>query len=401
MTTTSPTFHVHLFSTTIPPTNNDLEAEKRSFHRQRSTRRLEAARGTTPLLLNLDSKRIITTDSPTTPRTRAVRRKGQLFSSPTSSISSTEPDYLFINTHEQSDLELYSPSSSSCSYSPAHAGNPVANGNSKRGISARVRAGNTAKTSETEGPQRLAQPYLLQLRSLPVPLTANIKPSNTAVTEDSKSLSATSSSFNMQSSPTTPTTSSRPHQLTINEKRKKLAKLTRTLGENVPPELVFPSSATTPTTPTTSLKRTTSLLNSGSRWKAHKTSHSVLAISTSKTSTPLSAVPSRAATAPTTPELPPSSKPRIRVEHKSTSRPLSMTTPSSPTEVMPPPNRGTSLDDSTNPPFQDITVVVGPETTRDSLSFEWGRRKGKGWSGEWNVKNMEDVAKALRGLKAR
>ena len=398
--TTSPTFHVQLYSTTIPRTHNDLEAEKRSFHRQRSTRRLEAARGTTPLFLDLDPKRVVPTSSPTSPRTRAVRRKGQLFHSPTSSISSTEYGYLFVNTHVQSDLQLHSPSS--YSLSPVQAGNPVTNGNSNRGKSGRVRAGNRPKTTKTEGPQRLAQPYLLQLRSLPVPLTANIKPSNSAVTDDSKSLSATSSCFNMQSSPTTPTSPSRPHHLTINEKRRKLAKLTRTLGENIPPELVFPSSSTTttPTTPTTPLQRSTSLLNSGSRWKAHKPSRSLLTISTSKTSTPLSAVPGRAATAPTTPELPPTKEPGIRVEHKSTSRPRSMITPSSPTMATPLPNRGASLDDSNNPPLQEINViVVGAETTQTS-SFEWGRRKGKDWSGEWNM-DMDHVANALRCLKAR
>ena len=66
-----------------------------------------------------------------------------------------------------------------------------------------------------------------------------------------------------------------------------------------------------------------------------------------------------------------------------------------------PSTRGASLDRSTIPPFQDITVSVGPETTRDALSLEWGRRKEKDWSGEWNVKDMEHVANALRGLKAR
>ncbi len=34
------------------------------------------------------------------------------------------------------------------------------------------------------------------------------------------------------------------------------------------------------------------------------------------------------------------------------------------------------------------------------VSEEW-RRKERGWSGEWNVRDMQEVAKALRGLKAR
>jgi len=65
-----------------------------------------------------------------------------------------------------------------------------------------------------------------------------------------------------------------------------------------------------------------------------------------------------------------------------------------------PSTRGTSLDHSTTPPFQDI-ITVGSDTTRDAISLEWGRRKERDWSGEWNVKDMEHVANALRGLKAR
>jgi hypothetical protein len=34
------------------------------------------------------------------------------------------------------------------------------------------------------------------------------------------------------------------------------------------------------------------------------------------------------------------------------------------------------------------------------VNEEW-RRKERGWSGEWNVRDMQEVAKALRGLKAR
>jgi hypothetical protein len=32
---------------------------------------------------------------------------------------------------------------------------------------------------------------------------------------------------------------------------------------------------------------------------------------------------------------------------------------------------------------------------------ECGRRKEREWSGEWNRKDMDEVKKALRGLKAR
>ena len=387
----SPTFHVQLYPTTFPPAKIDLEAEKRSFHRRRSTRRLEAARGTTPHFLDLDSKRDFMTNPPTSPRTaRAVRRKGQLFNSPSSPISSTDSDS-FANARGQSDdsdLQVLSPLSS-CSLSPLTAGNPVANGNSNRAISGRFKAGNTkAKTTKTEGPQRLAQPFLLQLRSLPVPLNANIKPSNPAANINSNSLSPTSSCFNMLST----TTSTRPPpDLSFDAKRRKLAKLERFLGENIPPELVFP------TTPTTHLQRSTSVLDSGSRGRvSHKPSRS---LPTSQTPAPLnlSTVPGRAAAAPTptTPQLQSAREPGTRVEDQSTARPQSMTTVPSPTMPTVPtqPARGTSLD---GPPFQK---TAEPETTPvDQRRY---RKEGKGWSGEWNVKDMERVANALRGLKAR
>ena len=382
MTTMSPTYSVQLFPTTFPPISNDLEAEKRTFHRQRSTRRLEGAR---PLFLNLDYKGDVITSSPISPRTRAVRRKGQLFDSPTSPLSSTESGYLFVNTQVQSDLQLHSPSSQCMS----PAGNP---GNSHRGVTAtRIKAaGNMARTTtEAEGPQRLAQPFLLQLRSLPVPLTANIKPSNPDVTNNPKPLSPSSSYYNMDS---TTTTTSRPrHVLTADEKLRKLAKLSRTLGENIPPELVFHSSNTTPTT---THQRTTSISELKSRWKSHKLSRSLLL--TSKPSKPLAVVPGAATAAPIAPQSQSTREPGTGVVHQPKTRPRSMTTLPSPTMATPL-IRGASLDRPTIPPFQDITTV-GPETKRER---EWAyRRKERDWSGEWNVKDMERVANALRGLKA-
>ena len=399
----SPTIHVQLFPTTFPPANIDLEAEKRSFHRRLSTRRLEAARrGTTPLFLDLDSKKDpITTNSPTSPRTRAVRRKGQLFNSPTSTISSTESGYLFSND-ANNDSPSSSSSSSTCSVSSLAAGDTVTNSNHRHHlaiVSGKYKAGgNKAKTTKPEGPQQLAQPFLLQLRSLPVPLTTNINPSNPAAIIDSKSLSPTSSCFNMLSTPS----SHSPCDLSFDAKRRKLAKLQRFLGENIPPELVFPSSTTT-TTPITSsttspLQRSTSVLESStsSRGKVlHKPSRS---ISTSKTPTPLSA------TAPTTPQST-TREPRttdVEQQQPTTPRPQSMTTVPSPTMATmatTPSTRGASLDGvSPNLPFQNIMDPKQGTTPADQRRY---RKEGKGWSGEWNVKDMEQVANALRGLKVR
>ena len=388
----SPTFHVQLFPPTFPPVNIDIEAEKRSFHRRRSTRRLEAAQGTTPLLLDLDSKKGLTiTNSPTSPRTRAVRRKGQLFDSPTSPISSTESGYLFANAGEQSDdsdHQLQSPSST-CRQSPLAAGNPVSNDNNNRVISGRRMAGNKAKPTKTGGPQQLAQPYLLHLRSLPVP-APNIKLSDPGVTITPNSLSPTSSSFNMLSTPTSPHP---PRDLDEIQKRRKIAKLERFLGENIPPELVFPSS--------TPLQRSTSVIDPRSRGKSsHKPSRS-LPMPSPKT--PLSTVPSPVAAAPSTPLFQSTEDLGTSLELQSPTRRQSMTSMPSPTmaTMTTQSTRGASLDGGPtspiSPPFQTITVEL--ETT-DS-DFRKYRKEGKGWSGEWNVKDMEVVANALRGLKLR
>jgi len=69
-----------------------------------------------------------------------------------------------------------------------------------------------------------------------------------------------------------------------------------------------------------------------------------------------------------------------------------------------PSKRGASLDGvpSDHAPFQGITLTATESTERSNApGLEWNsKRKGQGWSGEWN-RDMKHVAKALRGLKAR
>jgi len=66
--------------------------------------------------------------------------------------------------------------------------------------------------------------------------------------------------------------------------------------------------------------------------------------------------------------------------------------------------RGASLDGvrPDHAPFQGIAVTATQSTERSNApGLEWNKRKGQGWSGEWNRRDMKHVAKALRGLKAR
>ena len=59
------------------------------------------------------------------------------------------------------------------------------------------------------------------------------------------------------------------------------------------------------------------------------------------------------------------------------------------------------LADHVDAPFAGISTAAADRGRRKGKGKEVWRRKEKEWSGEWNVKDMDEVAKALRGLKAR
>jgi hypothetical protein len=380
------TFHVQLF-----PASRVLEAQQleRSYHRLRSTRKLEAPR----LFLDLDSKGNIIPDTPTllSPRTRATRRKGQVFDSP--------PDTSLTDSVESfCDLQPHPPSPS---YIPSLAGTPVTNDNHGypgSGIPEKNMTENKNKTIKTEGLQPLAQPFLLQLRSLPVPSTVirarNPPVPHTAPLLSSNMYSTTTSTSSSEWIP--PATSSHPHALTDeepksvgkrrvltdDEKRRKLAKLARTLGENVPPELVFHSSSSPP------LQRTTSMSVPRLRSRSHRASQSLL-VSASPPSSSF-AVAASPVPATTTPQ----SQPQQR-----TARPQSVAlSTASPTTA--PLIRG-AFSDADHVPFEEISVALPEHSDQLEPPCEWGRREEEDWSGEWNVKDMRRVAKQLRGLKVR
>lgn len=385
MTNKSSTFRRQIFPT-------PLETQQRSYHRLRSSRKLEAVRGITPLFLDLHSKADIISDTPSiSPRTRARRRKGLLFNSPSSPIissstdSSIESDYVFVNARVLSDFKLHSPSSSR---TPSPARKYVSNGNRNLGITAnKAKSGDGNKTKDTEGPQPLAQPFLLHLRSLPVPTATSINSNDRRAHHPeqqqppSQSLTSMSSSFNISHS---------CHGRVLTESElKRLAKVARTLGENIPPELVFHASPPP-------VQRATPMPSSRTRQRYHKPSPS-LAVPSSLPPPPSSA-----------PALPPFPPPQQQqpvefhppVKPRSMARPRSMTLTTTSPIMAAPSIRGASLDGfPVNPPFQEI-IVTAPEPTDLSPCLDWHKRKGHGWSGEWN-RDMEHVAKALRDLKAR
>lgn len=351
MTARPPTFHVQLFPT-FPPTSNAPEPVQRSHRRFRSSPKLDS------LFQDLDSEVDVMPKVPTltSPGTRAVRRSGQVLHSQSSSTSPIESDYVFVDNHYPSFRSHIKPVTGK-------------SGNTKAGVG--VKLNNTGKGREV-----IAQPCRVQLRTLPVPPPyTSIKPEIPPL-DQLKPLSPVYSSFKMD---TPATTSQRSHHsLTDNEKRKKLEKLSRTLGENIPPELVFRS-------PPAAHQRTTSMSVSGTRKSpsSHKPSQS------NGSSLPVV-------------EITPA--PQLQPERKPEKQPRSKSLTTSPTIA----RRGTisapaypTIDPR---PFQGTIRADADTQTRkphDALSIEWGRRKEREWSGEWNVKDMDHVVKALRGLKAR
>jgi hypothetical protein len=180
--------------------------------------------------------------------------------------------------------------------------------------------------------------------------------------------------------------------LSDREKRKKMAKLTRTLGENIPPELVFRSSPV---------------------HKSISTSRDSLLVATQKPEKVISSTgvpPLAVAAAPqlaTRPEPEESKRKdggrRLKHKHRPRSRTLGDASAFIAANISP--SRGTnSLDGYTDlpKPEEGPFVAIQEDSTQvPSQSTEFGRRKERDWSGEWNIKDMEAVAKKLRGLKGR
>lgn len=343
--------HVQLF----PALQPTLESEQRSYHRLRSTRKLEA---TTPLFITIDAKvddKMAKTPTLLSPRTRAIRRQGQVFHSESSTGSVDFGVSLRVEPVTRAN-----------------------NNNPRSGKTVKIKAGHRLTLIKGQVPQSLT----LQLRSRPLLPTSSVE-YGIPLTLHPKPLSPISPSFNMD----TTTTHSHPHHvLTTDQKLRKLAKLADTFGEPVPLKLVFRSSSPPPSP----LMRTASLTISRPHRKSHRPS-------LSQAFTNPSLVPPTEVPEPQSTRI---SEDPLKPQRRRVVRPRSMTLATGPIMGTPSPRGATSLDISVkafDPPFTGITTAVDANTTVP----EWGRRKEKEWSGEWNIKDMDYVVKALRGLKAR
>ncbi|TFK33124.1 hypothetical protein BDQ12DRAFT_691533 [Crucibulum laeve] len=492
--------HAKTLYPTPPPTTNTLDKEQRT-RLLRSTRKLGAVLGTTPFLLeplppvppipSSNSTYTLSCKTPITPRTRAYRREGRVFPSDTESSDDDDSfdnrdSYVFVPTHLPSapyqlqSLPLLSPlpsPSSSSTPSSSRASSldvqrkplPIPQPRKDKGKGkATLRPlppihialpslpmdlpGSQIGVETKKRGRPLPQPLLLRLRSVPV------APNDTRAGKRDSVLSSTTTTVQAQPlSPLSPTfsvnttTPERKRAPTDKEKRRKMAKLTRTLGENVPPELVFGTSPGLPSHPIgprakehRRMRSETVTARQHGGGKTHAAVPPLPALltppSTTTSSPPSSAT--RGINRPNRPRsltlssIPPprsSSLPVITTEesrvegassgglkvevHQSTLTSASGTgrTPTRPrapshaySRSLGVPAMATSARNHTHAHTHMRGATVASAASADAIpmpshlrgeSIEFGRRKEREWSGEWNVRDMGDVQKRLRGLK--
>jgi len=236
---------------------------------------------------------------------------------------------------------------------------------------------NSSPTSVSPSLEPTIPPYPTKYKGQAQHLFLRLQPvpGASAGTHTSKSqrfeepLSPLSPSFRVDMDNTFPPASTRQSEADL--RRKRVAKLTRTFGEPVPPELVL--GAAPSSTPTASTRANKLRSRSGSQ-KSISALNARLRRSTSVNHL-ISAVPS----APL-PALPPILKKRSSSTHSASGVHVHVTTTADRSSTIKLPR---TSDDS----------------TRDLL--EWGKRKEREWSGEWNMRDMGDVVKGLRNLKGR
>ncbi|KAK0458849.1 uncharacterized protein EV420DRAFT_1642571 [Desarmillaria tabescens] len=152
------------------------------------------------------------------------------------------------------------------------------------------------------------------------------------------------------------------HERKPDERRKRMAKLARTFGENVPPELVSSTPARRARRRSCSIDTILSPLPKRAPLPSFEEEPEELEQVSDDSETPL--LPrkfSRSASVRATPKTP----------------------------VVKDEVRSHSVDEGERRHFQVV-----------DRSQYWGRRKEKGWSGEWNRRDREDVLMQLRALKA-
>lgn len=386
----------------LPPTSNNLDPHQRS-RLIRSTRKLGAVLGTTPQLLE-----------PLPPASTRPRRAASIASTkrpsifPGTSKVSARPLPIDSSLDHRRDARVfeYSPSPSVTSFEtadqkgwvklPRHSSDAALPSPSSYCLEHDTSRPRSPATVEFEDPsppakkpkskQNHVQPLFLRLQ--PVAVSSSDTRVNPSSPTAHSLASSKASKPAYPPSPLTPTFSAHINATPCPDlRRKKMAKLARTLGESVPPELVFgyprsssPSPMPSPTkhkyskSQATPTMKPTSVAPTGSptislrrgRSMSVSTSHETLPPSIDVTLPPFSNTHPRAVVA-------------VQVTTNSDSN-ASAEKPSG-SQGRAPPSSGAH---------------------RRGLEVpEWGRRKEREWSGEWNVRDMDAVVSRLRDLKAR
>ena len=354
-----------------PPTFNTLDGRQRA-RLIRSTRKLGDVLGTTPLLVE-EEYDLRHKPLPISPPSRdRKRRQGSIFEFPPP--SGPYPYNYASSSANSSVSSLALPRSSLDSNQSDASAHSASSLPTPKSFSRHVREKSKGKRTP------LPTPLVLRLNAVPLP------PSDPRVQPPTPDTGATLTPSNLLSVPhttglslpVTPTTPRTPSTPTVTEtRRKRLAKLKRTLGENVPAELIMPvnrlvrPNSTSPIHPPAAPQDNTPPARSAVPRPQHPR--------TQKKSVP----PPSAARAPA-----------------KTSRRRSMSVDLSARPTPPPPPsvkaarpRAHARSPSHSPP------VTSPRSDADAAGG-WVTGASS-WTGEWNRKDIREVQSQLRNLRLR
>lgn len=228
-------------TTYLPPTQNILDSSSR-LRLLRSSRKIEHVFGSTPILMdprNSTDSQASDISSSSTWKPRRLRRQASIFQTPL---------HLDANTSSSS----------------------LASSSSKNSVTSLPSLREAKGFSDTRrGKNHAPTPLVLQLNAEPITIgetfpgessLSSTNPSSANSHRRSRSASATSMTTPVPT-PLTPSFRFRAAAVPAH-RRKKLQKLARTLGENVPPSLVFPShsysESSAPSSPTVPISTSTS-----------------------------------------------------------------------------------------------------------------------------------------------
>ncbi|KAI0801566.1 hypothetical protein C8Q74DRAFT_1215115 [Fomes fomentarius] len=226
-----------------PPTFNTLDSHQRT-RLIRSTRKLGDVLGTTPQLVETDSPlspptRSSSTDCP--PRDRK-RRQGSIFEYSPAAWPFTYDYASSSASSSASSLAIPRGSMDSSESDSGMSSHSLPSLPTPKSFARHVRDKSRSKGKRTP----LPTPLVLRLNAVPLPPSdPRLHPTSPKTPIPSKAATLappTATNLNLPLTPTTPLTPSTP--TAAETRRKRLAKLKRTLGENVPLELISPFRST-------------------------------------------------------------------------------------------------------------------------------------------------------------